>query len=66
MKLSLHKNIDGFLDYIAIVPENQVEKNQLNKIAHASAASIVTHDLTIPESYQYAVEIEIKLTTKYQ
>ena len=64
MKLSIHKDLDGFLDYIAIVPENSKDKAQLNKISHAASANIVVQDSTTPEQ-QYSVGIEIKIKHKY-
>lgn len=64
MKLSTHKDLDGFLDYIALVPENSTEKAQLNKISHATSSKIMIQDLSVPELH-FSVEIEIKLKTKY-
>lgn len=64
MKLSLHKNLDGFLDYIAIMPENQQDKVQLAKISKATNSKISVHDSSIPD-LQYSVVIEIKLVPKY-
>lgn len=64
MKLSVHKNYDGILDFVALIPENDKDKTQLNKISHASNVKINVLDTSVPE-LQYTVEIDVRIVHKY-